>query len=400
MFWRVTHTWQQVRDYTIVAVVPVAIGALFLIANAAMFVTNAAGAMRHRIWVAVHTFLICMSIVSTTILFVTPTRDAAVVVLGLHAGRIAARLRLQVWAFYEIWRRQRHNVPPEQRNAAGRLGMSYITNRVIVMPWPVGPELDGIVPARIGDIQAYLDANHANAYVVVNGCRNRSFAKGAFHDRVWTQFGIGVDDVPPLADIMAFCHAMSAWINGSPDNVAAIASVGHGRAGLLVSCWLVFKNRGQTAANALRVFCSKRGIAALDTPSQSRYVSYFADLLQGNRNAATVPVALHSVEIRNAPDLPGNMSAAITSGTGTTRWTQCTDRGDTLCIHDAEPLAIDDDFRVTVLAGDIPVCSAALHTAFLDGRNEQVLLGPDLDYPFSDHLEVRIRYQIRSTSAS
>lgn len=94
-----------------------------------MFVTNAAGAMRHRIWVAVHTFLICMSIVSTTILFVTPTRDAAVVVLGLHAGRIAARLRLQVWAFYEIWRRQRHNVPPEQRNAAGRLGMSYITNR-------------------------------------------------------------------------------------------------------------------------------------------------------------------------------------------------------------------------------------------------------------------------------
>jgi hypothetical protein len=83
-------------------------------------------------------------------------------------------------------------------------------------------------------------------------------------------------------------HSVHQWLIASPDNVAVIhCKGGKGRTGLIISCCLIYACLFENTIDAMQHFATKRsksGHKGIKQPSQKRYLSYFTDLVRGEKS--------------------------------------------------------------------------------------------------------------------
>ncbi|XP_062814389.1 phosphatidylinositol 3,4,5-trisphosphate 3-phosphatase TPTE2 isoform X2 [Anolis carolinensis] len=135
------------------------------------------------------------------------------------------------------------------------------------------------------DVAKFLDIKHEGHYKVYNLCSEQGYDPKYFHYRVERMF---IDDhnVPTLEDMLKFTASVRKWMQQDENNVIAIhCKGGKGRTGTMICIWLIDSNQFDSAKDSLNYFGERRTdtstsskFQGVETPSQSRYVGYYATL--------------------------------------------------------------------------------------------------------------------------
>ena len=90
---------------------------------------------------------------------------------------------------------------------------------------------------------------------------------------------------PPLGMLFKICASLESWLEADADNVAAVHCLtGRGRTSAVLACALAWLGAfDSNPLEALRHVAARRrdDVERLTIPSQRRYVSYFANVLDG-----------------------------------------------------------------------------------------------------------------------
>ncbi|XP_026566159.1 phosphatidylinositol 3,4,5-trisphosphate 3-phosphatase TPTE2-like [Pseudonaja textilis] len=164
------------------------------------------------------------------------------------------------------------------------LDLTYVTTRVIAMSFPSSGQ-QAFYRNPIGEVAKFLDTKHGNHYKVYNLCSEQGYDPEIFHYRVERMF---IDDhtVPSLAETLTFTANVRKWMEQDSRNVIAIhCKGGKGRTGTMICIWLIDTGQFKTAQESLEYFGKRRTdettstkFQGVETPSQSRYVEYYAIL--------------------------------------------------------------------------------------------------------------------------
>ncbi|XP_032070023.1 phosphatidylinositol 3,4,5-trisphosphate 3-phosphatase TPTE2-like [Thamnophis elegans] len=164
------------------------------------------------------------------------------------------------------------------------LDLTYVTARVIAMSFPSSGQ-QAFYRNPISEVAKFLDTKHEDHYKVYNLCSEQGYDPGIFHYRVERLF---IDDhnVPSLAETLTFTANVRQWMEQDNHNVIAIhCKGGKGRTGTMICIWLIDSGQFKTAQESLEYFGKRRTdettstkFQGVETPSQSRYVEYYAIL--------------------------------------------------------------------------------------------------------------------------
>ncbi|XP_036084411.1 phosphatidylinositol 3,4,5-trisphosphate 3-phosphatase TPTE2-like [Rousettus aegyptiacus] len=164
------------------------------------------------------------------------------------------------------------------------LDLTYVTERIIAMSFPSSGK-QSFYRNPIKEVVRFLDTKHQNHYQVYNLCSERSYDPKYFHHRVHR---IMIDDhnVPSLSEMLEFSKEVSKWMAQDDENIVAIhCKGGKGRTGTMVCVCLIVSEIFKTAEDSLYYFGERRTdktastkFQGVETPSQNRYVGYFADV--------------------------------------------------------------------------------------------------------------------------
>ncbi|XP_044106234.1 phosphatidylinositol 3,4,5-trisphosphate 3-phosphatase TPTE2-like [Neovison vison] len=164
------------------------------------------------------------------------------------------------------------------------LDLTYITERIIAMSFPSSGK-ESFYRNPIEEVVRFLDTKHREHYQVYNLCSERAYNPKYFHDRVKR---IKIDDhnVPSLSEMVAFAKEVNEWMSQDDENIVVIhCKGGKGRTGTMICACLIASGIFTTAEDSLFYFGERRTdkssstkFQGVETPSQSRYVGYFADV--------------------------------------------------------------------------------------------------------------------------
>ncbi|XP_036312976.1 phosphatidylinositol 3,4,5-trisphosphate 3-phosphatase TPTE2-like isoform X1 [Pipistrellus kuhlii] len=164
------------------------------------------------------------------------------------------------------------------------LDLTYITDRIIAMSFPSSGK-ESFYRNPIQEVVRFLDTKHRNHYLVYNLCSERSYDPKYFHYRVHR---IMIDDhnVPLLSEMVEFSKEAQNWLAQDDKNIVVIhCKGGKGRSGTMICACLIICEVFTTAEESLRYFGERRTdtttsykFQGVETPSQNRYVNYFADV--------------------------------------------------------------------------------------------------------------------------
>ncbi|XP_016069079.1 PREDICTED: phosphatidylinositol 3,4,5-trisphosphate 3-phosphatase TPTE2-like isoform X2 [Miniopterus natalensis] len=164
------------------------------------------------------------------------------------------------------------------------LDLTYVTDRIIAMSFPSSGK-QSFYRNPIQEVVRFLDTKHRNHYQVYNLCSERAYDPKYFHYRVHR---IMIDDhnVPSLSEMVKFSKEVQNWMAQDDKNIVVIhCKGGKGRTGTMVCACLIACELFITAEESLYHFGERRTdkttstkFQGVETPSQNRYVSYFADL--------------------------------------------------------------------------------------------------------------------------
>ncbi|XP_037383135.1 phosphatidylinositol 3,4,5-trisphosphate 3-phosphatase TPTE2-like isoform X4 [Talpa occidentalis] len=164
------------------------------------------------------------------------------------------------------------------------LDLTYVTERIIAMSFPSSGR-QSFYRNPIKEVARFLDTKHQNHYRVYNLCSERAYDPKFFHYNVHR---ILIDDhnVPTLSEMMAFSMEVEEWLTEDKENIVAIhCKGGKGRTGTMVCVCLITSGIFVTAQDSLFYFGERRTdksssakFQGVETPSQNRYVGYFADV--------------------------------------------------------------------------------------------------------------------------
>ncbi|XP_045143013.1 putative tyrosine-protein phosphatase TPTE [Echinops telfairi] len=162
------------------------------------------------------------------------------------------------------------------------LDLTYVTERIIAMSFPSSGK-QSFYRNPIKEVVRFLDTKHLDHYMIYNLCSERGYDPKHFHNRVRR---IMIDDhnVPPLSEMVKFTQEVTQWLAEDEDNVVVIhCKGGKGRTGTMVCACLIACEIFTTAEESLYFFGERRTdkttsskFQGVETPSQSRYVGYFA----------------------------------------------------------------------------------------------------------------------------
>ncbi|XP_042301407.1 phosphatidylinositol 3,4,5-trisphosphate 3-phosphatase TPTE2-like isoform X1 [Sceloporus undulatus] len=182
------------------------------------------------------------------------------------------------------------------------LDLTYVTARVIAMSFPSSGQ-QAFYRNPIKEVAKFLDTKHEGHYKVYNLCSERGYDPKFFHYRVERIF---IDDhnVPTLKEMLKFTASVRKWMQEDENNVIAIhCKGGKGRTGTMVCIWLIDSSQCKSAKESLEYFGERRTdkstsskFQGVETPSQSRYVGYYATL-KFEYNLTLPPV--RSLRIKN-----------------------------------------------------------------------------------------------------
>ncbi|XP_078002326.1 phosphatidylinositol 3,4,5-trisphosphate 3-phosphatase TPTE2-like [Phascolarctos cinereus] len=162
------------------------------------------------------------------------------------------------------------------------LDLTYVTNNVIAMSFPSSGSRS-FYRNPIREVVKFLDLKHPGHYKIYNLCSERSYNHSYFHNSV-ERFPIDDHNVPTLIDMMRFVDSVFEWMEKDPNNIIVVHCMGgKGRTGTMICIWLIASDHFKTAKESLEYFGKRRTDTAssskfqgVETPSQSRYVEYFA----------------------------------------------------------------------------------------------------------------------------
>ncbi|XP_053236510.1 phosphatidylinositol 3,4,5-trisphosphate 3-phosphatase TPTE2-like isoform X1 [Podarcis raffonei] len=164
------------------------------------------------------------------------------------------------------------------------LDLTYVTARVIAMSFPSSGK-QSWYRNPIKEVARFLDTKHEGHYKVYNLCSEQGYDPKIFHYRVERIF---IDDhnVPTLEEMVQFTHSVMEWMLQDENNVIAIhCKGGKGKTGTMICIWLIQNSLFESAKESLQYFGKRRTdestsskFQGVETPSQNRYVEYYATL--------------------------------------------------------------------------------------------------------------------------
>ncbi|XP_072868951.1 phosphatidylinositol 3,4,5-trisphosphate 3-phosphatase TPTE2 isoform X2 [Chlorocebus sabaeus] len=164
------------------------------------------------------------------------------------------------------------------------LDLTYVTERIIAMSFPSSGR-QSFYRNPIEEVVRFLDKKHPNHYRVYNLCSERAYDPKYFHNRV-SRIMIDDHNVPTLHEMVVFTKEVNEWMAQDPANIVAIhCKGGKGRTGTMICAFLIASEIFLTAEESLYYFGERRTdktnsskFQGVETPSQNRYVGYFAQV--------------------------------------------------------------------------------------------------------------------------
>ncbi|CAL8093729.1 unnamed protein product [Calicophoron daubneyi] len=182
------------------------------------------------------------------------------------------------------------------------LDLSYITDSIIGMSFP-STGLMSLYRNPMSEVEHFLDLKYGSSYKVINLCHERGYSSFWFHGRT-QRYYIKDHSVPRLSELLDITKSASQWLDctkghaGDPKSnnrveggscnkrcIVIHCKGGKGRTGTVISSLLLYRGVCSSAEQALRFFGERRtdlGVGSkfqgVETPSQRRYVHYFARL--------------------------------------------------------------------------------------------------------------------------
>ncbi|XP_069794450.1 auxilin isoform X2 [Narcine bancroftii] len=160
--------------------------------------------------------------------------------------------------------------------AKGELNISYITSRIIVIPYPAeGVELS--FKNQIEDVRSFLDSRHLDHYTIFN-LSQKSYRSPKFHNRI-SECSWPARQAPSLHNLYAVCKNIHHWLQQNPKNVCAIHCVdGCPASAILVCGMFCFCHLFSCPVPAIQLLNTKRLGPAL-WPSHKRYIGYICEMV-------------------------------------------------------------------------------------------------------------------------
>uniref|UniRef100_A0A2I3GKV7 Transmembrane phosphoinositide 3-phosphatase and tensin homolog 2 n=1 Tax=Nomascus leucogenys TaxID=61853 RepID=A0A2I3GKV7_NOMLE len=164
------------------------------------------------------------------------------------------------------------------------LDLTYITECIIAMSFPSSGR-QSFYRNPIEEVVRFLDEKHPSHYRVYNLCSERAYDPKHFHNRV-SRIMIDDHNVPTLHEMVVFTKEVNEWMAQDLANIVAIhCNGGKGRTGTMVCAFLIASEIFLTAEESLYYFGERRTdkthsskFQGVETPSQNRYVGYFAQV--------------------------------------------------------------------------------------------------------------------------
>ncbi|XP_006879670.1 PREDICTED: phosphatidylinositol 3,4,5-trisphosphate 3-phosphatase TPTE2-like [Elephantulus edwardii] len=195
------------------------------------------------------------------------------------------------------------------------LDLTYVTDRIIAMSFPSSGK-QSFYRNPIQEVVRFLDTKHRDHYMIYNLCSESAYNPECFHSRVRR---IMIDDhnVPTLSEMVTFTKEVDEWLAEHDENIVVIhCKGGKGRTGTMICACLIAGGIFATAEESLNYFGERRTdkttsskFQGVETPSQSRYVEYFAQVknnynwnLPPSKDLYIKKIVIHSIH-GNGSDL-------------------------------------------------------------------------------------------------
>nr|XP_054301941.1 phosphatidylinositol 3,4,5-trisphosphate 3-phosphatase TPTE2-like [Pongo pygmaeus] len=164
------------------------------------------------------------------------------------------------------------------------LDLTYVTERIIAMSFPSSGR-QSFYRNPIEEVVQFLENKHPNHYRVYNLCSETAYDPKHFHNRV-SRIMIDDHNVPTLHEMVVFTKKLNEWMAQDLENIIAIhCKGGKGRTRTMVCAFLIASEIFLTAEESLYYFGERQTdkthrskFQGLETPSQNRYVGYFAQV--------------------------------------------------------------------------------------------------------------------------
>ena len=182
----------------------------------------------------------------------------------------------------------------------------YITDRIVTLSHPyMQSTTDGdITPDRkLAAVGHLLQKRHGGRYMVWN-LSEVEYDASVLDDQVLVYKFPGSPS-PPLGLLLKLLMAMESWLKADERNVAVIHCLtGRGRTSTVLAAFLCWTGEaGFNDVNSALEYiakCKRISVQSLTIPSQVRYVSYFANMLDGVRPSQP-PLMLKRIIMSEAP---------------------------------------------------------------------------------------------------
>ncbi|KAL7537743.1 hypothetical protein ACHAXR_008028 [Thalassiosira sp. AJA248-18] len=182
----------------------------------------------------------------------------------------------------------------------------YITDRIVTLSHPyMQSTTDGdITPDRkLAAVGHLLQKRHGGRYMVWN-LSEVEYDASVLDDQVLVYKFPGSPS-PPLGLLLKLLMAMESWLKADERNVAVLHCLtGRGRTSTVLAAFLCWTGEaGFTDVNSALEYiarCKRISVQSLTIPSQVRYVSYFANMLDGVRPSQP-PMMLKRIIMSEAP---------------------------------------------------------------------------------------------------
>ncbi|XP_003486403.1 cyclin-G-associated kinase [Bombus impatiens] len=192
----------------------------------------------------------------------------------------------------------------QQSMARTELDASYLTSRILIMPYPA----DGIESAyranHVEDVRAFLQARHPppariQLYNLSRGRPNVSRLPGRHIDCSFA-YASSDSNAPLLSALYQICQDIYRYLNADFNHIVVLYCSDGYRASATIACTLLIYARAfSTSEEAIAMFITRRQPPQLQ-PSELRCINYMS-LLSTGVQPHTKPLALCSLIIKPVP---------------------------------------------------------------------------------------------------